>query len=578
MAFARLLRHQQQSKLCRIALSRLNSKTFKSQAFPATTNIHHLSTSTSNKVTNNTAAPVDELDLTFNNAKEAYRSKTTWEILRAYVIFQLCSVETLVDHNQKLMTLGQKILGKTIFGKIMEASFYGHFVAGADEKAIKPKIDRLRQFGVKAILDYSVEEDISQDEARKIEMESCTPISSDSSYGHENFTKKYHVYADFADRRRQSLSKTYFYLDEAHCERNMGTFLQAIEAVADATDGTGFAAIKITALGRPQLLLHLSEAIARVHRYVGSVTGRKGQVLQQAIKPEELKSRLEKAAKDDPTVKAWLDGLTFDSSGLIHVLPWQGLLEAQKGLGDTLKVADFATGKMLNLMPLLSNMEEKMFRNMMERLHTIFQFAKRLDVRVMVDAEQTYFQPAISRITMEMMKKYNGDKAIVYNTYQCYLKKALDYFSANMEQAKRQNFYFGAKLVRGAYMEQERERAAQIGYPDPINATFNDTTDMYHKCMEEGMRRTAQFKDAGQPQSISLMAATHNEDTVRFVVQKMDEYGIKVADRAICFGQLYGMCDQISFPLGNNIKRKNITSDVLKINYVTYKLKGRINQ
>ena len=120
-----------------------------------------------------------------------------------------------------------------------------------------------------------------------------------------------------------------------------------------------------------------------------------------------------------------------------------------------------------------------------------------------------------------------------------------------MEQAARQNFYFGAKLVRGAYIEQERERAAALGYEDPTNPTFDATSEMYHKTLTECLRRIKKLKDAGEdPKKIAIMVASHNEDTVRFAIEKMKEIGISPEDKVICFGQLLGMCDYITMPLG----------------------------
>lgn len=84
----------------------------------------------------------------------------------------------------------------------------------------------------------------------------------------------------------------------------------------------------------------------------------------------------------------------------------------------------------------------------------------------------------------------------------------------DLEQASRQNFYFGAKLVRGAYILQERERAAALGYEDPTNPNFDATSEMYHKTLTECLRRIKKIKDAGQdPTKIAIMVASHNEDT-----------------------------------------------------------------
>lgn len=142
----------------------------------------------------------------------------------------------------------------------------------------------------------------------------------------------------------------------------------------------------------------------------------------------------------------------------------------------------------------------------------------------------------------------------------------------DLEQAARQNFYFGAKLVRGAYIEQERARAAALGYEDPTNPTFEATTEMYHKTLTECLRRIKKLKDAGvDPKKIAIMVASHNEDTVRFAIEKMKEIGISPEDKVICFGQLLGMCDYITMPLGK-VFLPQIQSNISNLFYVQVNL------
>nr|XP_008196158.1 PREDICTED: proline dehydrogenase 1, mitochondrial isoform X3 [Tribolium castaneum] len=289
----------------------------------------------------------------------------------------------------------------------------------------------------------------------------------------------------------------------------------------------------------------------KARKYMTEIVGGEGNVLSHHMTIQDLERKLSKM-KDQESVKKFLSQITADEKGILHLFPWSGIIDENQELSSTFRVPDLTTGRMSRLITQLSPKEEEMFRNMIRRMNTIVKAAQDMDVRIMVDAEQTYFQPAITRITLEFMRKYNKDKAIVFNTYQCYLRNAFDEVTTDMEQAKRQNFYFGAKLVRGAYLEQERARAAALGYPDPTNPNFEATSDMYHKTLTECLRRIKAFKDLGEEKKIAIMVASHNEDTVRFAIQKMKEFGIEPEDKVICFGQLLAMCDYITFPLGQS--------------------------
>uniref|UniRef100_A0A672PQM4 Proline dehydrogenase n=1 Tax=Sinocyclocheilus grahami TaxID=75366 RepID=A0A672PQM4_SINGR len=291
------------------------------------------------------------ISIDFDNTQEAYKSKDTLELLRSLLVFKLCTFDFLVDKNKELMDLSKKVFGQQLFEKLMKMTFYGQFVAGEDQNTIKPLIEKNQAFGVGSVLDYSVEEDLTQEEAEKKEMDSC-----------------------------------------------------------------------------------VSEAEKESH----------GNVLLQ----------------------------------------------------------------------------------------------------LMVDAEQTYFQPAISRLTLEMQRIFNREKPNIFNTYQCYLREAYDNVSVDVELSRREGWYFGAKLVRGAYMCQERSRAAEIGYEDPINPDYETTNRMYHKCLEYIL------EEINHNRMANVMVASHNEDTVKFTLEKMNETSLSPTENKVCFGQLLGMCDQISFPLG----------------------------
>ncbi|XP_048252293.1 proline dehydrogenase 1, mitochondrial-like isoform X2 [Haliotis rufescens] len=488
------------------------------------------------------------VDLTFENAREAYRSKTTSELARALLVFKLCSVNYLVDNQIVLLKWSRKLLGGPLFRKMMKSTFYGHFVAGEDHDAIKPLISRNREFGVKSILDYSVEEDLSSDEAKEAEMMSCVSETETEAAAAERDIR-YRAHKEFGDRREKVISaRTYFYEDEAHCDENLETFMKCIDAVSDATEKSGLAAVKLTALGRPQLLLQMTEVLVSIRNIFDSICGVEGDICTKSVKEENFLEALQKMniRISQNESKKWFSVLDVTKDGEVDLLDWENLLEMNMGLSKLLMVSNIKTGESKSLVMALSAEEENQMKNMLRRINTLVQYATEKEVRVMIDAEQTYFQPAISRLTMEMMRKFNRERAVIFNTYQCYLKSAFSNIFIDLDLSRRENFYFGAKLVRGAYLEQERERAATLNYEDPINDDYEATTAMYH-CVLEEVFRQIQSRDRGK---IAVMVASHNEGTVKFAVEKMKEWGVRPEDRLICFGQLLGMCDQISFPLG----------------------------
>lgn len=164
-------------------------------------------------------------------------------------------------------------------------------------------------------------------------------------------------------------------------------------------------------------------------------------------------------------------------------------------------------------------------------------------IEVLVDSEESWMQDAADGLVVEMMKKYNREKAVVFNTLQLYRHDRLDYLKKLHEQAKTEGFHLGMKIVRGAYMEKERKRAAENGYRSPICDTKQATDINYDSCIAYMV---------GHLDSMALFAGTHNEESSYKLIELMKQKNIAKNDRRVWFGQLYGMSDNISYNLAAN--------------------------
>ena len=191
----------------------------------------------------------------------------------------------------------------------------------------------------------------------------------------------------------------------------------------------------------------------------------------------------------------------------------------------------------------LTNEEQAEWNRVVARFDMVCKDAHSKNVALLIDGEESWMQDAADDLVTDMMRKYNKEKAIVFNTLQMYRWDRLDYLKNLHEVAKKEEFFIGMKLVRGAYMEKEILRANEKGYTSPICPSKEDTDENY----DAAVRYMLEHLDA-----MSIFAGTHNESSTYSLMKLMHEMGIKSNDDRIWFGQLYGMSDNISYNLAEN--------------------------
>lgn len=188
----------------------------------------------------------------------------------------------------------------------------------------------------------------------------------------------------------------------------------------------------------------------------------------------------------------------------------------------------------------LSAAEEQEKATLLGRIHEITQTAASCGIGLFIDAEESWIQAAIDQITFELMRQYNKEKAIVYSTPQMYRHDRLDFCHRVINDARQYGYIAGLKPVRGAYMEKERKRAAEMGYPDPIQPDKSATDRDYDAALLLALNNL---------DCVSICAATHNEASSLLLAQETLKRGLSPHHPHIHFSQLYGMSDHITFNL-----------------------------
>lgn len=188
----------------------------------------------------------------------------------------------------------------------------------------------------------------------------------------------------------------------------------------------------------------------------------------------------------------------------------------------------------------LTEAEQQEWERVGRRMQLIAQEAADKKVGVLVDAEQTWIQDPVDVLTIRMMDAFNRGRTVVYNTVQLYRSDRLGFLKDSYEAAEQRGFILGVKLVRGAYMEKERKRALEMGYPSPIQPDKESTDRDYN----EGVRFCIENLDR-----VAVIVASHNELSNLYAVELLQGRGLPLGHPHVHFSQLYGMSDNITFNL-----------------------------
>eukprot|EP00761_Pharyngomonas_kirbyi_P011667 gb/GECH01011693.1/.p1 GENE.gb/GECH01011693.1/~~gb/GECH01011693.1/.p1 ORF type:complete len:520 (+),score=90.84 gb/GECH01011693.1/:1-1560(+) len=412
-----------------------------------------------------------------SSSKEIFRNHTTASLIKSRMYLKMSQLPTIAKTGTKFITGTQKIpLVSDAVNSVVRNTMFRHFCGGEDVNEARTIIHRLQAQGIGAILDYSVEAESGE--------ESDPAKAFDAAKDH--------------------------IITSINLTRDVHESLPAVNP-PNPSSSLGFSCVKLSGIGDPQVLLRLSKIL----------TAKASASTEQAARFLPVLDHINWAKRDRMELVRSMQSFIERRTP-----PFPGD-EKSPVAGDP-----------------LTEDEMHKFASLCERLDAIYQVAAESGVSVLIDAEQTYYQPAIDFLALLLSVEHNSVKGrarpIVYNTYQLYLKDALERMKYDSEFALDHGFSLGTKLVRGAYSQFERDRSKQLGLKDPIHNTIEDTHIHYDDAVRYCIPRCHDGVGMG------TVIATHNPNSVQIACQDMASHDIIPSSPRVVFAQLLGMGDAIT--------------------------------
>ncbi|KAF9918686.1 hypothetical protein FBU30_011324 [Linnemannia zychae] len=463
--------------------------------------------------------------------------KSTSELIRSMLVYKLCTFSLLVDLAPRLISLAEMLHVTPPVYWFVRKTFFAQFCGGESAEDCIGTMNSLKNAGIGSILDLSIEADL---DGLDIENQSPQEIRAQFNKSADHIADQISVCIEAASKMSKS-----------------------------------FAAIKVTAMGSPLLLQQVSSTLTALEgRFKHMDQDKDGKVTKDEFR-QLVKMLPSPALNKDQSLETIVDQLfneaDKDKDGMVNWVDFASTISLNR---DETRALFMGSTEASEAVPGLEREDLEDYKRVLVRMEKLCDQAAKTQTRLMIDAEQTYFQPAIDNVALHLMENYNNkghvEGPLIFNTYQMYLKDALSRLQRDYSHAQRNGYVLAAKLVRGAYMVSERKRAQELGLNDPIcedieatHVSYNAGVDFMLGAMTNQKQKLIENKAAADQDGSSsdltlknspvvLFVASHNKNSVIRTCERMQELDLAPQSGLVMFGQLMGMCDQISYTLGQH--------------------------